>query len=265
MPGDGTGEHLALDVPAGRGELRGRVRVVDPGDVVDPFPPPRTVRENWGYQGGWLRLCSVGAAGREVAMDHPFACPRGVVHDVANGWDVMEPWLRRNQQAVEPGSEELHSHLYRPGQLLVNKADVDASTDMSRLDAMPDAASVSTWAREGVAWALGQGAISGVDNNGTRYVDPTRSIYRCEMGAIMKNCTSDNDIIMPPTVTLQEAQEEAAIAPATGDTAAAAGSQAPVSGAPASVAAPEGAADDAAAEGASAPEPAAATPDPKED
>jgi hypothetical protein len=63
-------------------------------------------------------------------MDHPFACPRGVVHDVANGWEVMEPWLRRNQAAVEPGSEELHSHLYRTGQLLVSKADVNAVRDV---------------------------------------------------------------------------------------------------------------------------------------
>jgi subtilisin family serine protease len=73
-----------------------------------------------------LRLCWVGAAGREVAMDHPFACPRGVVHDVAHGWEVMEPWLRRNQPTVEPGSEELHSYLYRTGQLLVSKDDEDA-------------------------------------------------------------------------------------------------------------------------------------------
>jgi len=75
-------------------------------------------------------------------MDQPFACPRGGVHDVANGWEVMEPWLRRNQQAVEAGSEELHSHLYRPGQLLVNKAEVDAVRDAlgsrTRTDQEPD-------------------------------------------------------------------------------------------------------------------------------
>jgi hypothetical protein len=71
----------------------------------------------------------MGAAGREVAMDHPFACPRGVVHDVANGWETMEPWLRRNQPAVEPGSEESHSYLYRTGQLLVSKADEDDVRD----------------------------------------------------------------------------------------------------------------------------------------
>ncbi len=63
-------------------------------------------------------------------MDHPFACPKGVVHDVAHGWEVMEPWLRRNQPAVEPGTEELHSHLYRTGQLLVSKADVNAVRDV---------------------------------------------------------------------------------------------------------------------------------------
>ena len=141
-----------------------------------------------------------------------------------------------------------------------NKADVDASTDLSKLDAMPDGASVSTWARKGVAWALGQGAISGVDNNGVRYVDPARSIYRCEMGAIMKNCTSDNDIIMPPTVTLQEAAVESAPA---ADDAATSGAQAPAGDATAN-AAPEAAAD-ASVAGAEASTPSTATTDPKED
>ena len=103
-----------------------------------------------------------------------------------------------------------------------NKANVDADTDLARLNAMPDAASVSTWAREGVAWALGQGAISGVDDNGVRYVDPTRSIFRCEMGAIMKNCTSDHTIIAPPSAKLQAAEvdEAAAVARADGSTSA---------------------------------------------
>jgi hypothetical protein len=75
-------------------------------------------------------------------MDHPFACPGGDVHHVANGWEEMEPWLRRNQPAVEPGSEELHSHLYRTGQLLVSKADEDDVRDAlgsrARTDQEPD-------------------------------------------------------------------------------------------------------------------------------
>ena len=93
---------------------------------------------------------------------------------------------------------------------LQNSADVDAQTDLSKLAAMPDAAAVDTWATEGVAWALTQGAISGVSHDdGTKTIEPVRSIFRCEMGTIMRNCTSTNDIIMPPTVKLQELEETA--------------------------------------------------------
>jgi hypothetical protein len=56
-------------------------------------------------------------------MDHPFACPRGDVHDVVHGWEVMEPWLLRERGAVEAGDEDLYSYLYRSDQLLVRKAD----------------------------------------------------------------------------------------------------------------------------------------------
>lgn len=61
-------------------------------------------------------------------MDQLFACPRGGVHDVANGWEVVESY-RRNQPATEPGSEEPHSYLYRTGQLLVSKTDEDNVRD----------------------------------------------------------------------------------------------------------------------------------------
>jgi Subtilase family len=75
-------------------------------------------------------------------MDHPFACPQGVAHDVVHGWEVMEPWLRRTQQPVEPGSEDHYSNLYRSGQLLVSKADEDDVRDAlgsrARTDQEPD-------------------------------------------------------------------------------------------------------------------------------
>jgi hypothetical protein len=77
-----------------------------------------------------LRLCWVGAAGREVAMDHPFACPRGVEHDVVHGWEVMEPWLLRERGTVEPGDEDLYSYLYRSDQLLVRKGDRQKVEDL---------------------------------------------------------------------------------------------------------------------------------------
>ena len=63
-------------------------------------------------------------------MDHPFACPRGVVHDVAHGWEVMEPWLLRERGTVEPGDEDLYSYLYRSDQLLVRKGDRQKVEDL---------------------------------------------------------------------------------------------------------------------------------------
>lgn len=79
-----------------------------------------------------------------------------------------------------------------------NGKDIASQTDASKLAGMPDASSVSDWAAESVAWALSVGVISGVDNDGVRYVQPDRGVYRCEMAAIMMNCTKDADIISRP-------------------------------------------------------------------
>ena len=85
-----------------------------------------------------------------------------------------------------------------------NAADIAGQTDAGKLTSMPDGSQVSTWAQEGVAWALTRGVIGGVEHaDGTKTIEPLRSIYRCEMGAIMRNCTSNNDIIVPPTVKMQ--------------------------------------------------------------
>lgn len=81
-----------------------------------------------------------------------------------------------------------------------NGVDVAAETDRTKLDAMPDASLVDEWAKDGVAWALTRGVITGYNNpDGTKSIAPIRNIYRCEMGKIMKNCTSDNQVITPPT------------------------------------------------------------------
>mgnify|MGYP002767404197 FL=1 len=85
-----------------------------------------------------------------------------------------------------------------------NAADIAGQTDAGKLTSMPDGSQVSTWAQEGVAWALTRGVIGGVEHaDGTKTIEPLRSIYRCEMGAIMRNCTSNNDIIVPPTMKMQ--------------------------------------------------------------
>ena len=79
-----------------------------------------------------------------------------------------------------------------------NGVDVAAETDRTKLYAMPDASLVDEWAKDGVAWALTRGVITGYNNpDGTKSIAPIRSIFRCEMGKIMKNCTSDNQMRMP--------------------------------------------------------------------
>lgn len=68
---------------------------------------------------------------------------------------------------------------------------VDANTadaDLSVLDAFPDAAEVSSWARPSVAWAVERGLLNGVEQvGGTRALSATRDITRAEMATMMSN------------------------------------------------------------------------------
>lgn len=63
-----------------------------------------------------------------------------------------------------------------------------AGADLSVLDAFPDAAEVSSWARPSVAWAVEQGLLNGEEQSGgTRVLSATRDITRAEMAAMMLN------------------------------------------------------------------------------
>lgn len=63
-----------------------------------------------------------------------------------------------------------------------------ADADLSALDAFPDAAEVSSWARHSVAWAVEQRLLNGVElADGTRVLSATRDITRAEMAAMMLN------------------------------------------------------------------------------
>lgn len=68
---------------------------------------------------------------------------------------------------------------------------VDANTadaDLSVLDAFPDSAEVSSWARPSVAWAVELGLLNGVVlAGGTRALSATRDITRAEMATMMLN------------------------------------------------------------------------------
>ena len=57
----------------------------------------------------------------------------------------------------------------------------------SQLDSMPDAGSVSSWARASVAWGLSKGVITGSLVNGTRYVSPGADVTRAMMAVVLVN------------------------------------------------------------------------------
>lgn len=59
---------------------------------------------------------------------------------------------------------------------------VNVSSDGSKLASMPDASSVSPWARDSLAWALDAGVMDGREIDGTRYLDPQGSAWRSAVG-----------------------------------------------------------------------------------
>lgn len=58
---------------------------------------------------------------------------------------------------------------------------------MDKLNAMPDAEGVAVWATEGVAWALNEGVISGVDVDGTRYIQADTILSRAMAAQVVAN------------------------------------------------------------------------------
>lgn len=53
------------------------------------------------------------------------------------------------------------------------------------LNGFPDAASVSNWAYAAMSWAVGNGLISGIANNGVDYLAPSGGATRAQIAAIM--------------------------------------------------------------------------------
>lgn len=58
---------------------------------------------------------------------------------------------------------------------------------MDKLNSMPDAEGVSDWAIDGVAWALNEGVISGVDVDGTRYIQADTILSRAMAAQVVAN------------------------------------------------------------------------------
>ena len=57
---------------------------------------------------------------------------------------------------------------------------------------MPDAASVSSWATNSVAWALNNGVINGFNDNGTLLVAPQMTLTREMSAQIVANASYNN-------------------------------------------------------------------------
>lgn len=64
-------------------------------------------------------------------------------------------------------------------------AGLDVSTAFSKLDSMPDADSVHSWARKAMGWAMDQGVVTGSVVGGVSYVQPTGNAQRCVTAAMV--------------------------------------------------------------------------------
>lgn len=112
-----------------------------------------------------------------VAIRDGYGITRGTWF--ANKSDCLtacEPYVRPDDNITR---EELAVMLTR---LAIHRGDYDASdVDYAKLDSMPDADKVSDWAREGVAWAVGKGIITG--SNGC--VNPQGNATRAEAAKML--------------------------------------------------------------------------------
>ena len=60
-------------------------------------------------------------------------------------------------------------------------------TETGSLTGFPDAGSVPSWARTAMAWAVGNGLISGVGENGVSYLRPEGCATRAQVATILMN------------------------------------------------------------------------------
>ena len=71
------------------------------------------------------------------------------------------------------------------------KADLD-NQSMAKLNALPDASGVSSWATSSVAWALNNEVIHGVDIDGVNYVQASTSVTREMAAQVIANASFNN-------------------------------------------------------------------------
>lgn len=71
--------------------------------------------------------------------------------------------------------------------VIANAVGAEVQNNASVLDAFGDNSAVSDWAVDGMAWAVEAGVLNGVDAENGRELQPTRTITRAEMAAMMMN------------------------------------------------------------------------------
>ena len=115
-----------------------------------------------------------------------WAVENGIIHGVEKGGETcFDPDARIPR-------EQLCVMIANAASRLCGKDVADASHE--KLDAMPDAKGVPAWAADSIAWCLNEGVVNGVNENGTRYVEPTAIVDRATMAQVMVNVTEDGAI-----------------------------------------------------------------------
>ena len=61
---------------------------------------------------------------------------------------------------------------------------LDIASDCAKLDALPDAADVSDWARTSMGWCMDEGILNGVNESGTAYAQPAGNAWRSSMASM---------------------------------------------------------------------------------
>lgn len=140
--------------------------------------------------------------GQVVSVLHRLCGEPDALGDVADFSDVdygvyygrAIRWAR--QTGVVSGYE--NQNIFRPDQqvsreelacMIANYAEkiahLDISTSYEAFWDMPDAGSVSTWARQSVSWCIDKGIIHGVSRGGGEYVAPSEGAWRASMASMV--------------------------------------------------------------------------------
>lgn len=96
---------------------------------------------------------------------------------VVNGFQDPDGIARRFDPDAPVSREQLTAMLCNYASKI---AHCDTTSTGAKVDAMPDAASVSDWAYDSLGWAMDHGLISGDTSTGTPHVNPQGTALRCQ-------------------------------------------------------------------------------------